>query len=365
MLRISPRQFKSEYLKKVFNNYENHLDKDLYSQNRFESKFKTLFDYKDAVAVNSGTTALHLSLAALGVGYGDEVVCPSFSFVAVSNSVKYLGAKPIFVDIDLRSFSLSPFYLKKALEERAGSNNLPKAIIVVHPYGYVANIASIAPIAEKYGIPIIEDAAAALGSSSKNINIGKIGIATTYSFNLNKIVSTGGGGIVASNNTEILDRIRHLSSQAKLSGWGYVHDDVGYNTIMHPLAAEIGTLALNDLKSEMIKRKKIFDRYLNELSNILNFIDFNHLDSPNHWLTPVYHNFDRLNEVKELFDSLDIEFKSLWNSLNVFDFNKECLYFGNNESLYLYERGFVLPGNALIEESKITTLIEGLKNIYE
>lgn len=218
---------------------------------------KELADYagvKGALATSSGTAAIHLALAVLGVGRGDTVFCQSFTFVASANPIQYLGADVVFIDSEPDTWNMSPRALERALEEAKRNNRLPKAIMVVHLYGQSAKMDELMDIADYYGVPIVEDAAESLGSSYKGKKSGthaKVGI---YSFNGNKSITTSGGGALVSDDEELLKKANFLATQAKDPAMFYQHSKLGYNYRMSNITAGIGRGQLKVLDDRVRRR---------------------------------------------------------------------------------------------------------------
>lgn len=364
-LRLSPRNFNESDVIKAAKAYCQNIDSNLFSQNSFESKFSALLNNNYVLATNSGTSALHLANVVLGIKPGDEVICPDFSFIAVANAIMYLSAKPVLVDNGKNSFTMSPVYTEEAILDRyRRTGNYPKAIILVHSFGIVADINRFLDISRKYNIPLIEDSAAALGSMYNGIQVGTFADIGVFSFNLNKIISTGGGGVLVTNNIEFHNKALYLAHQASESKGNYSHNALGFNYVMHPVAAEIGNRSLSSLKDEIATRRAIYNKFYSVLSDKFIFAEEREGEYYNRWLNPVISE-RRLNLDKlfGLYINLNIECKTLWKPIHLQPLFNDCPYYGGRESEFLYNYGITLPGNKFISEEITEKLIKGLKKI--
>ena len=227
----------------------------------FEQEMAELCGVQHAAGLASGTAALHLSLLLLGVGRGDEVLCSDLTFAATANAITYVGATPVFVDSDLASWNMDPGLLEEALSSRARTGKLPKAVIVVDLYGQCADYDRIVPICARYGVPLIEDAAEALGATYKGKSAGQFGVMSVLSFNGNKIITTSGGGMLLSNDKAHVDLARKLAAQAREPVAHYEHTMVGYNYRLSNLLAALGRGQLRNLGDRVERRRATFERY--------------------------------------------------------------------------------------------------------
>jgi dTDP-4-amino-4,6-dideoxygalactose transaminase len=234
---------------------------------RFEAAFAEALGARHAVACASGTAAIHLAMRVLDVGAGDDVLVPSLTFVASANPVRYVGANPVLVDAEAETYNLDPELVVAELETRARSGRpQPGAIEVVHLLGHPARIEPILEAADRFGIPVVEDASEALGATYRTgplagRHVGTIGRIGCFSFNGNKIITTGGGGMLVTDDERLARRARHLSTQARLPGRAYDHDDVGYNYRLSNLAAALGLAQLEQLPELLAARRAIAARY--------------------------------------------------------------------------------------------------------
>src|SRR5215813_6717166 len=226
----------------------------------FEKEMSNLIGLP-AVALSSGTAAIHLGLRLLGVKPGDEVVSPTLTFVASVNPVRYLGAEPIFIDSERASWNLDPELLAGLLKKRAARNHLPRAVVVVHLYGRSADLDPIVDVCNRYEVPILEDAAQALGATYKGRPAGSRGTVSAFSFNGNKIITTTGGGMLMAQKQELVDKARFWSTQARDPGIAYQHSELGYNYRMSNVLAAIGRGQLRVLPERIQQRRAVFSRY--------------------------------------------------------------------------------------------------------
>ena len=237
---------------------------------RFETAFAKWTGAKYAVACASGTAAIHLALQAVGVTAGDSVLVSDFTFIASANPVVYLGANPAFIDSEMNSWNMGPEALETALKEMASRNALPRAVVLVHIYGAPADIGPIADLCERYGVALVEDATEGLGASwsanyphagARGRQAGTVGRLGCFSFNGNKLITSGGGGMITTDDPALASWVKHMSCQAKLPGAGFVHDQVGYNYRMINLAAALGLAQLERIDTILAAKKQIADRY--------------------------------------------------------------------------------------------------------
>ncbi|KOP30291.1 pyridoxal phosphate-dependent aminotransferase [Exiguobacterium sp. BMC-KP] len=227
----------------------------------FERDMLTYTGASATLATSSGTAAIHLALATLGVTAGDDVFCQSLTFIASTNPIRYVGAQPVLIDSEEETWNMSPVALRRALLQAATRGRLPKAVIVVHLYGVAAQIEEIAALCEEYDVPLIEDAAESLGTRVNGRMTGTFGTFGIYSFNGNKIITTSGGGMLVANDPALIERAFYLGTQARQPVLHYEHTEVGYNYRMSNVAAGIGRGQLEVLDQRVDARRKIFNRY--------------------------------------------------------------------------------------------------------
>ncbi len=322
-----------------------------------------LGDGTQVAALNSGTAAIHLGLVLLGVGAGDEVICQSLTFSASANPILYLGARPVFIDSESQTWNMSPFFLEQAIKNRLEAGIKPKAIIVVHLYGMPAMIEEIVEIGERYGIPILEDAAEALGSTFRGRKLGTFGTIGIFSFNGNKIITTSGGGAMVSKSAALVAKARFLSCQAKESCAYFQHTEIGYNYRMSNIAAGIGRGQMEMLPMRISQRRAIFNRYRESLSGTIG-ISFqeepNHHYFSNRWLTAFVVNESEHFEVENFRQALEaenIEVRYIWKPMHLQPLFSQYLYFGSGVSDRLFQNGICLPSGSAMDEEDMSRII--------
>ena len=310
---------------------------------------------KFVAALSSGTAALHLALIQLGVGYGDEVICQSFTFSASANPIKYLGANPVFVDSDPVNWNMSPFFLEEAIKDRISKNKKPKAVIIVHLYGMPALMDEITAICSKYEIPLIEDSAEALGSTYKNKKCGTFGDFAILSFNGNKIITTSGGGALVGPTKETKEKTIFLSTQARDNAPHYQHSEIGYNYRLSNICAGIGRGQMEVLSDRIQQRRAINDFYKDVFSNIDAVNVFSEASSDffsNHWLSCITIDkkvTTRTNqELMAAFAEENIETRPLWKPMHLQPVFNDCQYYGETVSEELFTAGLCLPSGSNI-----------------
>ncbi|WP_425639287.1 aminotransferase class I/II-fold pyridoxal phosphate-dependent enzyme [Algoriphagus yeomjeoni] len=319
--------------------------------NRFESKLSKRLKTHESVVLNSGTSALHLGMVLLGIGPGDEVICQSFTFCASANPVVYLGASPIFVDSEKDTWNICPEILEDTILSRISKGKKPKAIVIVHLFGMPAKISQILEIAEKYDIPVLEDAAEAIGSKFQGKACGTFGQVGVYSFNGNKIMSAGGGGALISKDTNLIQRARLLSTQAREDLPFYHHLEIGYNYKMNNLSAAVGLAQLEQLDSFIKSRRLINQRYRKLLKNFpgIEFQTESDDSYSNYWLTAILVDKEKTGFSNEqLKDSLmkkGIESRFLWKPLHTQPVFNRTPYYGGSMSERFFENGLCLPSS--------------------
>lgn len=319
-----------------------------------------LQENKFAAALSSGTAALHLALIQLGVGYGDEVICQSFTFSASANPIKYLGAEPVFVDSDKANWNMSPEFLEKAILDRIKNHKKPKAVIVVHLYGMPALMNEILEVCEKYKIPLVEDSAESLGSSYKGKKCGTFGEFALLSFNGNKIITTSGGGALVTNTKDQKIKTIFLSTQARDQAPHYQHSEVGYNYRLSNICAGIGRGQMEVLEERVQQRRANHDFYKELFSDIAAVDVFSEASSDfysNHWLTSITINKDITSktnaDLMAAFAEKNIETRPLWKPMHLQPVFKDCPYYGENVAEELFNQGLCLPsGSNLTNDDK-------------
>lgn len=321
---------------------------------------------KHAVALSSGTAAIHLGLLQLGVLAGDEVICQSFTFAASANPIKYLGANPVFVDSEPETWNMSPAFLEEAIKDRiAKTGKTPKAIIPVHLYGMPAKMNEIMAIANSYKIPVLEDAAEALGSTYKEQKCGTFGEFACLSFNGNKMITTSGGGALVCTTEEQKKRAMFYATQARDNAPHYQHSEIGYNYRMSNICAGIGRGQMTVLDEHVARRREIHDTYKKQLADIEGVSIF---DNPNddfqsnHWLTcvlvePKIAGFTREN-LRLAMESANIETRPLWKPMHLQPVFSNCPFYGDGTSERLFEKGLCLPSSPVLSQDDINRIVD-------
>jgi dTDP-4-amino-4,6-dideoxygalactose transaminase len=343
--------------------------------NAFEQGLQAQTKSSHAAALSSGTSALHLALILLGVKAGDSGFCQSITFSASANPIAYQGASPVFIDSESHTWNMDPELLKVAFEEAKNNGKLPKAIIPVHLYGLPAKMGEILSIASEYGVPIIEDAAEALGSSIENKPCGGFGEFGILSFNGNKIITTSGGGALLSENAEMIEKARFLATQVRDSAPHYQHSHIGYNYRMSNVLAGIGRGQLEVLNDRVEARRNNFEKYKKYFSKHNNAgftIKFQEAPSgyySNRWLTcilvdPALNKGLTREVIRLSLEEDNIESRPLWKPMHqqpIFAHSKAYL---NGVSDKLFEDGLCLPSGSNLTDEEFDRIFEGLDNIF-
>lgn len=329
--------------------------------NNFEEDLKKYLDRNiEVAALSAGTAALHLALIILGVKADDEVICQTFTFSASANPIAYLGAKPVFIDSETETWNMCPKALEEAIVDRIAHGKKPKAIIVVHLYGMPAKMDEILAVSEKYEIPVIEDAAEALGSTYKGQKCGTFGEMALLSFNGNKIITTSGGGALVCKTKEKKDKAVFLSTQARDEAPHYQHSEIGYNYRMSNISAGIGRGQMEVLDERVAARRENNEFYRNL------FEDFNGVEvlvephseyKSNHWLSaitiePTVAGFSR-EDLRLKFLEQNIESRPLWKPMHLQPVFKNSGYYGGKVAEELFNKGLCLPsGSSLADQDR-------------
>lgn len=340
--------------------------------NGFEQDLKHYhaLNKQEVVALSAGTAALHLGLIMLGVERDDEVICQSFTFSASANPITYQGAKPVFVDSEPDTWNMDPALLREAIEDRIQkTGRKPKAIIPVHLYGMPAKMDEIIAIAQEYEIPILEDAAEAIGSEYKGKKCGTLGVYGALSFNGNKMITTSGGGALICPNREAADRVTFYATQAREQAPHYQHEKIGYNYRLSNICAGIGRGQMQVLDEHIARRRTIHSLYSQGLGSISGIevqqnpsTQFN----SNFWLTtilidPKQAGFDR-EQLRLRLEEGNIESRPLWKPMHLQPVFASCPYYGGSVSEELFERGLCLPSGSALSDDDIARVIEVIKS---
>ncbi len=315
-------------------------------------------------ALSSGTAALHLGLILLGVQPGDEVICQSMTFSASANPIAYLGAKPIFIDSDLDTWCMCPKALKEAIENRLAAGVKPKAIIPVHLYGMPAKMDEINAIAASYSIPVLEDAAEALGATYNNQQCGTFGDMAVLSFNGNKIITTSGGGAMVAKNPEMNKQAVFLATQARDEAPHYQHSHIGYNYRMSNIVAGIGRGQMEVLNDRVSARRAVYEKYKSYFEGVEGVSIQPELPQSysNRWLTAIVLDPSKLNgknreDLRMALLEQNIESRPLWKPMHMQPVFADAQYFGSNIAEKLFEDGLCLPSGSNMTDEEMERII--------
>lgn len=336
---------------------------------------KALAEYlgedKHVVALSAGTAALHLGLILLGAGVGDEVICQSFTFSASANPIMYQGAKPVFVDSEASTWNMDPVLLEEAIKDRLRkTGKLPKAIIPVHLYGMPAQLDLICEIAGRYGIPVLEDAAEALGTEFKGRKCGTFGELAALSFNGNKMITTSGGGALVCRSEEEAGQVKFYATQARDAAPHYQHSHVGYNYRMSNICAGIGRGQMFVLEEHVARRRAIHALYTSLLKDVSGISVLQNPSSDfdsNFWLTcitvdPLVAGCTR-EDIRLALDADNIESRPLWKPMHLQPVFAEAPFYGNGTSEHLFDIGLCLPSGPTLTDAdirRVAGVIRGL-----
>lgn len=334
----------------------------------FERRLGEYLDAQHVVALSAGTAAIHLGLVMLDVKAGDEVICQSLTFSASANPITYQGATPVFVDSEPDTFNMSPALLEEAIVDRERkTGRRPRAIVPVHLYGMPAKMDKILDIAARYDIPVLEDAAEALGSEYKGRKCGTLGQYGALSFNGNKIITTSGGGALVCPTREAADRVKFLATQARENRPYYYHEVIGYNYRLSNVSAGIGCGQMDEINERVARRRAIHEIYVRELTTLPGVTvqrnpsaDFN----SNFWLSTI--QIDPAtgktpDEVRIALNEHNIETRLLWRPMNMQPVFKDAPYYGGKVGETLFDRGLCLPSGSSLTDSDIARVIDALK----
>jgi dTDP-4-amino-4,6-dideoxygalactose transaminase len=317
----------------------------------FEQEFSRFIGLP-AVALGSGTAAIHLGLRLLGVGPGDEVFCPTLTFVATANPVIYQGGIPVFLDSDYDSWNLDPNILEDALRGRAARNRLPRALIVVHLFGQCADMDPILDLCNRYDIPVLEDAAEALGASYKGRPAGTFGVLSAFSFNGNKIITTTGGGMLVAQSPEMIAKARFWSTQARDPSLAYEHSEMGYNYRMSNVLAGIGRGQLQVLEERVRQRRGIAFRYRYAFSDLpgIELMPQAKYGLHTNWLSCFLIDEERFGVSRDALihalDDANIESRPVWKPMHTQALFRDAQCYGGAVAEDLFERGICLPSSS-------------------
>lgn len=342
----------------------------------FENDLATWLGEKSAsplhvVALSSGTAAIHLALVMLGVGPGDEVICQSFTFAASANPIVYQGATPVFVDSEPGTWNMDPELLRQAIDDRLrATGKLPKAIIPVHLYGTPARMDEINSVASAYGIPVVEDAAEALGSEYNGRYCGTFGTYGALSFNGNKMITTSGGGALICPDEESARRVKFYATQARENFPYYQHEQIGYNYRLSNISAGIGRGQMYVLDEHIARRRAIHALYVEKLKNtpgITVMQPRSNVDlHPNYWLSTILVNPQEAGftyqELSARLTAADIESRPLWKPMHLQPVFAKAPAYVNGVSETLFAQGLCLPSGPMVTDEDVDRIVEIIKN---
>jgi len=334
----------------------------------FEKLLSNYTGVKKVAALSSGTASIHLALIILGIESGDEVITSSFTFSATVNPIVYQGATPILVDSEPETWNMSPVLLEIAIKDRLSKGKQPKAIIPVHLYGMPANIEKIMEISNQYEIPVIEDAAEALGSRYMDRSVGSFGKMAILSFNGNKIITTSGGGALISNDEGLIAKARFLATQARDNAPHYQHSQIGYNYRMSNILAGIGLGQLEVIEERIRKRRENFFFYKQNLGNNEGISFLEEPDNAyfsNHWLTTVLIDPVKTGTTREVVQKMleqkNIESRPLWKPMHLQPVFSSCPAYLNGTSENLFINGLCLPSGSNLSDEDRQRILRILK----
>ncbi len=325
----------------------------------FEREFAETVGVGSAAALSSGTAALHLALKLLGVGTGDLVICSNLTFAATAFAIHYVGAEPVFVDCDSSTWNMDPGLLGEALETLAGEGTLPKAAIVVDLYGQSADWEPIQEACARFGVPIVEDAAEALGATYGDTPLGRFGQFGVFSFNGNKIITTSGGGMLVSDDKSAIVKARKLASQAREDAPHYEHTEIGYNYRLSNVLAAIGRGQLRVLEDRVAARRRIFDWYQEFLGDLpgVRFMPEAEYGRSTRWLTCLTvdpRDFGAAREeIRLALEIDDIEARPVWKPMHMQPVFQGARIFGGSVAEELFEKGLCLPSGSAMTKSEV------------
>jgi dTDP-4-amino-4,6-dideoxygalactose transaminase len=342
--------------------------------NGFETDISRYLSYQDeiyAAALTSGTAALHLALKMLNVCAGDVVMVQSFTFCGTTNPVSYLGAKIVFIDSELATWNMCPLALQEALEEYKDKS--VKAIMPVHLYGMPSQMTEILEIAELYGVPVIEDAAEALGSRYKNQNCGTFGEMAALSFNGNKIITTSGGGALVSKSKDFIEHVRFLATQARDNAPHYQHSQIGFNYRMSNILAGIGRGQMEVLDKRVAQRRANNQRYREFFTGNCGITFQTEPNSnyfSNYWITAILIDPEKTGgitreKVRLALDSENIESRPLWKPMHIQPVYEGSRFFGSGVCEQLFEQGLCLPSGSNLTIEEFERIFEALTKIFK
>ncbi|PUE63746.1 UDP-N-acetylbacillosamine transaminase [Arcobacter caeni] len=349
-----------KYIEKVFeSNYIAPLGEYV---NKFEDSIKDYTSCENALAVTSGTAAIHLALRVLGIGAGDDVLASTFTFIGSVNAILYQGANPVFIDSDKESWNLSPILLNKYLCE---CEKKPKALVITHLYGQCAEIEKIVDICRLHGVYLIEDAAESLGAIYKGKHTGTFGDFGIYSFNGNKILTTSGGGMLVSSNKDWIEKAKFYSTQAKEPFIHYEHLEYGYNYRMSNVLAAIGVGQMEVIEDRVLKKREIFEWYKEFLSDIEEITFMPELENSrgNRWLTALTFEKADYNKVMKALEEVNVESRPLWKPMHMQKLFENSKSYLDGTSEELFKKGLCVASSTTMTKDDVKMICEVIKKV--
>jgi len=347
-----------KYIEKVFeSNYIAPLGEYV---NKFEDSIKNYTGAKNALALSSGTAAIHLALRILDIKEGDDVLASTFTFIGSVSAILYQNANPVFIDSDKESWNISPKLLNKYLLE---CDKKPKALILTHLYGMSADIEKIADICKLHGVYLIEDAAESLGATFNGKHTGTFGDFGIYSFNGNKILTTSGGGMLVSDNEEYIKKAMFYSTQAKESFIHYEHNEYGYNYRMSNVLAAIGVAQMEVIEERVLKKRERFEWYKEFLDDVeeVSFMPELENSRGNRWLTALTFENTDFNKIMKALEEINVESRPLWKPMHMQPLFKECKTCLDGTSEALFTKGLCLASSTTMSKDDVRNICEIIK----
>jgi pyridoxal phosphate-dependent aminotransferase EpsN len=336
----------------------------------FEREFAAAVGVPHAVALSSGTAALHLALEILGVGRGDQVITSTLTFAATANAICYCGAAPVFLDVSPATWNLDPDLLEEELSQRARLGRQAAAVVAVDLYGQCADYARIEAICERHGVPLVEDAAEGLGATCGSRRAGSFGACAAFSFNGNKIITTSGGGMLVSHRRDVVERARHLSTQARQPVAHYEHAEVGYNYRLSNLLAAVGRGQLAGLEEKVARRRAVRAAYRSALADCrgLELMPEAAYGRSNAWLTcvtidPAQFGADR-EAVRLFLESRNIESRPVWKPMHLQPVFRDARVCRGHVAAGLFETGLCLPSGSNLTAIGQERVVSSLKHLH-
>ncbi|GAA0176815.1 aminotransferase class I/II-fold pyridoxal phosphate-dependent enzyme [Clostridium sediminicola] len=340
----------------------------------FEEELCDYIGINHGLAVSSATAGIHLALKYCGVKKGDYVFCSSFTFAGSCNPIMYEGAKPVFIDSEPETWNMSPLALQNAFNWALRQNKMPKAVIIVDLYGQSAQYDKLIPVCKKYNVPVIEDAAEALGSSYQGVKCGTFGDINIFSFNGNKIITTSGGGMIVSNNEKAINKVRFWATQARDQARHYQHSELGYNYRLSNVLAGIGRGQLKVLEERVNQKKSIYEKYEKEFNEIedIEMMPITDFGQSNYWLSVITLKANSRIKPIDIIIALEkenIESRPAWKPMHLQPFYEEYKFFSHNVEIGsvsedIFNRGVCLPSDTKMSDADMKRILMIIKQLF-